>query len=788
MADASLQIVAQIRDLASGHLARIGAAGAKAGQQVAAGMGTAQASTGRLGESVLRMGQQFQGIRKLAGGAMAGIGAGLAAANASSETMAQSVLRIGTSLATGFAAGGPVGMALAGAGALIGGIVGKSQQAEEQARQVAAANLAWADSVRALRDAYAEQAVQAGIAVAAGLTGGDVKAALAAREVAKQREALVEGTPTKEGRQAGLLQRQYESDQAAANLAKAVETAIGNALAMDPRRRVARYGEGTVERAQAQAAGGDVQAAARTLAQTQSSAADNVREALKEQGAALERLRAIKEAIAAFDEAQARTAEAQADQKKRDAEEASQALRDQADAMATRLLASEEELRYERETAMVAKLRAAGEEAAAYSLQQAIDKRRAADKDATVRAAADAEEQRTQAIVQQADERARYLGLSKEDQAIASDLAVVEELRRRGQADAADKLEAAVRARQAGERTEREAEQARRQALEDETELLAAQRDLIDDRWERERQAARDRATMAVRGGADAAQAGRVLALDLQRIEQERLRTAQDVNKAAERDLELARAATDAERERIQAQHEYLDNLDRGVAKKTADALLTLRLADIDKKAAQEAAEAQAKADKDALASAQGKRRQGRPPGAPERGVFGAFSSLGAEAMTRREREARERKMAGLPPITYGPTGKPVVPQAAKPAAPMVQASLNDAPFSDVKIMQKATETKQAVEAAAQKVPNMDALPDPTPFVKKAGDELAKVPPAFERYAKANEQYASATADAVDAVGKAAAAAVEKVASSVRELQARVRRVEDRLAAAGTGV
>lgn len=780
MADTTLEIVAQIRDLASAHLRRIGSEGQKAGQAVASGMATAQSGAGKVGESVTRLGREWQGMRKLAGGALAGVGAGMAAAQAGSENLAQAVVRVGTSLATGFAAGGPVGMALAGAGILIGSVVGETKKAEEQAQHVAEANAKWSASVRELTAAYREQASAAALAIRAAREGVPLESLRAAAAAAQQRETLVSGS---EG-MPGLLARRAESRGAEQRLRDVIE----DQLRLAPTQQLRRYefGDGKAEAAAGMIAGGDVGGAARALteqmrkgAPLETTAQEKILEALREYEAALRRVAEIEQTISEFDKAQAKQAEADAATQKRADADKTAALVAQAEAMAERLTMSEDDLRFAKESAMVADLRAKGEIGAARNLEDAMERRREMDRGEKAEAAQRVEDERTQAVIEQAEARERYLALSREDQAISSDLAVVEELRRRGETERADRLESAVRAKQASDKSDRDAEKARATALENETELLAAQRDLIVDRYDRERQAAIDRAAMAKKAGGDAEQIDKILALDLQRIESDRARTKAEINREAERELDLARATSDVERERVRAQQEYLDNLERGVEAKTAEALLSARLATIESQAAEDRAkEAEVRAPE---------RRRGRPPGAPERGVFGAFSGLGAEAMTRREREARERKMAGLAPVARMWNGQTVeeynAQRAAKKAAVQPAAQAAEGPATQA----AAAKVQQAVEQAAAKIPNLGAIPDPTPFIKKAGDELAKVPPLFDKVVKAQQQHAERVAAAIEAVGAAAASAVERVGSDVRELAARVRRVEDRLAAAGKG-
>lgn len=790
MADRTLEIVAQIRDMASSHLRRIGAEGKAAGDSVRKGLAGGAQGSEVLGQSVLKMGSQFQGLRKLAGGALAGVGAGMAAASAGAESMGQAVLRVGTSLATGFAAGGPVGLALAGAGVLIGEIVGSSQKAEEQARKVAEANAAWSKSIRDITDAYREQEAQSYANMAGRRTGEDPGLIFARWQDRQAKQRLTEGTPdmpgldAREGARARAwvnLWKQVEEQMEAASsgLVDGLRAATTSSVTGQEGRA---FGPGSSALAREALAAKDPVEAARRLTEsgTGSSEQEAVRKALEDYEAALARVNEAKKAIDAVDRAAA-AREADADAARKAADDAHlKALKDQADALGTRLTASEDEVRFAKELAVAAELRAKGEEDSAAWLEEQIQRRKAMDADKAAEEATRKEEERTQAMVDQADQRARLLALSKEDQAIASDLFLIEDLRKRGEAEQADTLERIVRQRQAEAKAEQDAAQAKQQAMRDEADLLAAQRDLIADRWEREKQAARDRNAQAKKGGANADNADKVLALELQRIDQDRAKAKADINVQAERELALAKAATDAERERLQAQHEYLDNLEKGVDKKTAELLLAQRLANIQK-------EADAQAVKDAD-SKKGKGwdgprdKHGRP--------IKPFSTVSPEAMTRREREARARQAAGLPPVVrmFGPDGPTQAEwEAQKAAKKAAKQPAAGGPAGQPDVQQQAGKVQQAVEEAAKKIPNMDALPDPTPFVKRAGEELGKVPPLFDKVTKAQEQFSQATRDAVEAVGKAAAAAVERVAADVRDLKARVRRVEDRMAAAGKG-
>lgn len=789
MADRTLEIVAQIRDMASSHLRRIGAEGKAAGDSVRRGLGSGAAGSEVLGASVLKAGAQFQGLRKLAGGAMAGIGAGMAAASAGTESMGQAVLRVGTSLATGFAAGGPVGLALAGAGVLIGQIVGSSQKAEEQARKVAEANAAWSKSIRDITDAYREQEAQANANMAGRRTGQDPGLLFARWQDQQAKRRLTEGTAdmpgldAREGERARAwvaLWQQVEKQMEAATsgLVDGLRAATGGQGAQEAR----IFGTGGAAGARDALAARDPVAAARALTEAGTGSAEQaaVAKALEDYEAALARVNEAKQAIDAVDRA-ARAREADADAARKAADDAHlKALKDQADALGTRLTASEDELRFAKELAVVAELRAKGEEATASWLEEQIQRRKAMDADKAADEAVRKEEERTQAMVDQADQRARVLALSKEDQGIASDLLLIEDLRKRGEAERADTLERIVRQRQAEAKAEQDAAKAQAQAMRDENDLLAAQRDLITDKWEREKQAARDRNAQAKKGGANADTADKVLALELQRIDQDRAKAKAEINVQAERDLELARAATDAERERVQAQHEYLDNLERGVDKKTAELLLAQRLANIQKEQDEQAAK---EATSKKASGWDGPRdKHGRP--------IKPFSTVSPEAMTRREKEARARQAAGLPPVVrmFGPDGPTQdewnAQRAAKKAASQPAAG---GPAGQPDVQQQAGKVQQAVEDAAKKIPNMSALPDPTPFIKRAGEELGKVPPLFDKVTKAQEQFSQATRDAVETVGKATAAAIERVAADVRDLKARVRRVEDRLAAAGKG-
>lgn len=785
MADRTLEILAQVRDMASGHLRRIGAEGKAAGAAVRQGLGDGDKASGRLGDSVLKAGERFQGLRKVAGGALAGVGAGMAAAQAGSENFGQSVLRMGLSLSTGFAAGGPLGLALTGAGILIGRMVGGGQEAEEQARKVAQANEDWAASIRKITSAYEEQGAQSRASVTARATGGDEGAIFARWRDARERKALEQGTPD----MPGLADQQAKQAQAFAALWREVEDQVKAATSGivdglrantigDTLQRRTVFGGGA-DAAPGALEAGDPVAAARALTShdTGSDEQAKVKKALDEYEAAMGRVAQVKGAIKALDDAAAARERDLADLKKREADALRQSLVEQSDAMGKRLTMSEEDARYAKEAAMAAALRAKGMEAQAQWLEDQVKAAKALDAAKDEAKEAQQEEQKTQALVAQAEQTERRLRLSKEDQAIAGELLMIEDLRLRGEKERADTLEGIVRQRQAEAKAEADGVKAKAAQARDSADVAAAERALIQDKWERERQGARDRAKQDVAGGRSPAAVAKVLALELRAIDQEQAKAKADVNKEAERELSLLKSATEYDRDRLKAQHEYLDALEAGVNARTAELTLAERLADVAKREADDTA----KAAKERTRREFGKDKHGRE--------IKPFNEVGAEAETRRDRDARMRKALGKDPVVrmFGSDGPTEAEWNARKAASKPAAAPPPAGAAGGAVAQQAAKVQQAVEQAAGKIPDMATLPDPTPFVKKAGTELGKVAPAFERFTAAQSAFADATKAAVDAVGAAAAKAVERVGTDVRDLKARVRKVEDRLAAAGRG-
>ena len=144
MPDRVLEVIAQVKDRASDVLRRIGSTGVAAARQVQSAFDAVRVSASTAGDplmdasgylkgvqesaagsevAVLKMGKGFQGMRKVATGALMGVAAGLSAAHTQGETFAEGFVRVGTTIGAGFAAGGPVGAGLAATGVLIGALI-----------------------------------------------------------------------------------------------------------------------------------------------------------------------------------------------------------------------------------------------------------------------------------------------------------------------------------------------------------------------------------------------------------------------------------------------------------------------------------------------------------------------------------------------------------------------------------------------------------------------------------------------------------------------------------------
>ncbi len=88
-------------------------------------------------QSVLRGNKSVGQALRVAGASFATISAGISAARASSESFEKSLLSVGTAVIAGFGAGGPIGAGVALLGAGIGALIGTSGQAEKAAARAA---------------------------------------------------------------------------------------------------------------------------------------------------------------------------------------------------------------------------------------------------------------------------------------------------------------------------------------------------------------------------------------------------------------------------------------------------------------------------------------------------------------------------------------------------------------------------------------------------------------------------------------------------------------------------
>lgn len=139
MADSThtLEIELRTKDFATASLKRVGEAGKEAGDEVAKGVQSADASTKSFGQRWLKLDGDFKSVAKVGVMSMNAISAGITTANADSENMGRSLLSAATNIASGFATGGPVGGALAATAAAVGLIANQFGQADREAKTLA---------------------------------------------------------------------------------------------------------------------------------------------------------------------------------------------------------------------------------------------------------------------------------------------------------------------------------------------------------------------------------------------------------------------------------------------------------------------------------------------------------------------------------------------------------------------------------------------------------------------------------------------------------------------------